>query len=150
MSYALEEISDWEDGIPYDEFGQALMPDDLYDDNERPTTDKGKAVYAREATDPYGALKFVAGSTKDFICFDYARLPGNSIVLHSSINSESLGYMDDYEYFVLHEESAAEAALAMVETALEWLAKNDVIHDQAHWGQGPYYFHQEISRVCGV
>ncbi|MCF8011365.1 MAG: hypothetical protein K9L17_10595 [Clostridiales bacterium] len=146
----LEEIYVWEDGIPFDEFGYVLSPFNLYDGTYKQTTDKDKARYAEDITDPYGKKKFVIGSEYEYVCFDYYKLSKNNIVLHSVINSEKAGFIDELSYAVVSDQRASEVALEMIKSALSWIEDNNVEYSPDYWDQDPYFFYEEVCKACGI
>lgn len=121
--------------VPIDSDGHYLNADDW--DQER-----GKA---RALTSPYGSLQFGIGTGEEdeedlMFAFDHAELPDGKIVLHSIVNSDTGGYIEDDCYVVLDPVEAIAYAQQMVDTALERLAEAGLTHDAEGWNQSPAYF----------
>ncbi len=136
-------------GYPRDEWRHLLSSLDTHDGRPIVGWDK-PGTRLPNITSPYGFLSFVIGGSDDFHCFDYevinAGPRGQFIVLHSVINSEGGGFIQDGEYTVLPCNSAAEKtaacreALGMVDQAMEWVYGNDLRHSRKGWNQEPAYF----------
>jgi hypothetical protein len=120
--------------LPLDQYGHVSLPD--------------------AKTDPYGDLEYVVGSGDDFICFDWAFFSHegrNYVALHGTLNSETGSFIQDHDYTVLDwsgdmEGEALSKAYAMVSSALDWCAENDVRHDKTGWNQDAFYFIRSLAR----
>lgn len=102
-------------------------------------------------TDPYGELNYCIGSEDDFWCFDFAIDPdpcapgGVLVTLHATINSETGSFIQDAEPpITVPRERAVEEAKRLTDAALDWLAENDVQHDEAGWNQDTTYFWRSV------
>ena len=116
---------------------EQINPVEIEDSDEVET--KGK-------TDPYGNLEWAVGSGDDFVCFDY-HVEDDYVILHSVINSETGGFIQDFEAPVrVPRTEAAKEARSLVEHALDWCANNDVRHSVKGWNQDPYYFVRCVRR----
>lgn len=123
-----------------------------------PKDQYGHAALDDAKTDPYGDLEFCVGSGDDFYCFGYAffQWEGDTYcALHSVINSETGGFIQDGGYQVLRVQPLGEgellgAAASMVYEALDWLCMggDPIQHDKAGWNQDPYYFVRAVARAC--
>ena len=139
--------------VPLDSDGHYLDHADVSKDGKK----------ARDLTSPYGSLHFAVGKNDsdddqedtnegDFIvCMDYAELPDGRIVLHAVSNSESGGFIEGFHYEVVAREDAVEAALALVDSAMEAVVSvNELTHDREGWNQDEYYFVRSVARTVGV
>jgi hypothetical protein len=98
-------------------------------------------------TDPYGTLEFVIGDTENFYCLDYQFSDDLSAVrLHSVINSETAGFIQDAFTGEVDLENAIQTAEWLVDDALDWLVQPDdvVTHDAVGWNQDPNYFVRSV------
>lgn len=115
-------------------------------------------VKARDLTTPYGILHYAVGNGEgDEECdgdwtmfFDFAELPDGRIVLDSTCNSESGGFIKGGGYHVATKEAAPGVALGMVDLACECVTLNEVRHDTEGWNQDEYYFVRAVAAYCGV
>lgn len=146
--YQVKAIRAWVDGIPFDEYGYALMNNDLYDDNKKPTLNN--PTIAIQATNPYGILEYAVGSDDDFVCFDYHVFDNGKVALHAVLNSETGCFIQDFEYVITDKENALEAALQMVEGAINWCYENRIKHKRKNWNQCPYYFYNSVAKELGI
>jgi hypothetical protein len=98
-------------------------------------------------------VEFSIGSSDDFHCFDYAIIidttGGKWLVLHSTINSKTGGFIEDGSYRVISFQDYDSDALGMVREALEWCRINEVKHDKRGWNQDPFYFHRAVHTAVG-
>src|SRR5678816_2132015 len=90
-------------------------------------------------TDPYGALEFAIGSADDFVCFDYD-ISGGRIKLHAVLNSETGHFIEDFlEPVILPLTQPVEeihnAALGLIDRAIDWCYDNEVRIDKSGWNQ---------------
>lgn len=144
--YSTHEIANWEtiNGtmVPLDKWGHYLNWNTV-------SEDKGTA---QALTDPYGTRNFAVGNSEgDKECkgdwtvfFDFDELPDGRIVLHAVVNSESGGFIEDFDYKVVARINAADMAKDMVYAALEGVAENNVRHDTEGWNQSPCYFWRSV------
>lgn len=86
----------------------------------------GYAEYEGRTTDPLCGLGFRIGNTEDFIVFDYLRLPGSYIALHSVLNCGSGNFVQNHNYRIVTRENARQAAIDLVGRAWDWLNANSV------------------------
>jgi hypothetical protein len=156
--YPMEKITLWEKlagvRVPVDSYGHYLDHAGVSDDGKE----------AHRLTSPYGSLHFavgfgpeddedpdLAGDTGDWMtCFDYAFLPDGRVILHSVVNSESGGFIQDGEYEVVAPEHALRAAVNMIALALQGVADNGGTHDEKGWNQDPYYFLRALAAALKV
>lgn len=143
-------------GFPRGEWGYLLQTTSLHDGAVIPDWDK-PGTELPNFTSPYGHLEFAIGSGDDFHCFDYevinAGPRGKFIVLHSTVNSETGGFIEGSGYEVLPVNTMAEqsaavlAAFGMVDEALEWCSWNEVRHTVKGWNQNHAYFPICVARA---
>jgi hypothetical protein len=127
QDYLYRDIANHRGGYPVDEWGHLL------------SKDKQRDGQALELTSPYGALEYAIGSGDDFVCFDYAILDNGLVALHSVLNSETDGFIQDGQYVVVALDQAPDHALALMDGAFE-----DVEHDENEWNQDHWFFYRSI------
>ena len=123
--------------VPLDEYGHYLDWTDI------------RGSEARQLTSPYGSLEFAIGSGDDFHCFDYATLPDGDLVLHSVIDSETGGFIQDAGYHQVLPSEAVDVAIGFVNAAIDWLYQGgdtSIRHSTRGWNQDPYYFVRCVAR----
>lgn len=150
--YHMQEIKHWKTiggvEVPVSTWGAFL-------DHERISEDRKKAL---DLTTPYGILQYAVGNAEgDDQCdgdwtmfFDFAELPDGRIVLDSTCNSESGGFIMGGGYEVCDKKDAPNVALGMVDLACEGVADNEVRHDADGWNQDEYYFVRAVAAFCGI
>lgn len=150
--YHMQDIEKWEDingsRVPIARWGAYLDWRGVNDEETK----------ALDLTTPYGILEYAVGNSEgDEECegdwttfYDFAELPDGSIVLDSTINSESGGFIEGGGYHRVSKNEAPGYALAMVDLACECLCLNEVRHDADGWNQDEYYFVRAVARHCGV
>ncbi len=119
-----------------------------------PLNQYGHVAIDDAKTDPYDSLDYAVGSGDDFVCFDWAFFAHegrNYIALHATLNSETGGFIQDFDYKVLDWSSDMEGetlatANEMVLQALDWAAENGVRHSKKGWNQDPFYFVRGLAR----
>jgi hypothetical protein len=124
--YHYQNIQATYDGVPYDKWNHALDRQDKQNNDTE----------ARDLTSPYGCLSYGMGSGDDFYCFDVAVVhfnSGDKIALHSVINSETGGFIQDGEYKIVPPDQALAVAQGMVDEAHDWMFNNGV--RQYGWGK---------------
>lgn len=101
-------------------------------------------------TDPYGKLEWVVGNADEFICFDYyVDMVKNTITLHSVVNSQSGGFIEDLQKpITVPCEEAYGKVISMVDSAWLWCSENGVKHDTKGWNQDAQYFVRVIHAVA--
>lgn len=109
---------------------------------------KRKFFWAKELTNPYGALEYAIGDGDDFWCFDYAILEDGRVVLDATINSETGSFIMGGGHKVVPIAEAAQEALSFIDNACEWCGNNDVTHSKRGWNQDPYYFYRSVFYRC--
>jgi hypothetical protein len=122
--------------VPIDECGHYLDWHDI------------RGNEACDLTSPYGSLNFAIGSGDDFHCFDYAELPDKRVVLHSVVNSETGGFIQDAGYEVVQPNDAVDVAMGFVDNAIEWLYQGGdhaLRHTIRGWNQDEYYFVRVVA-----
>jgi hypothetical protein len=97
-------------------------------------------------TDPYGALEYAVGSSDDFVCFDFHQHENGDFTLHSVVNSETGGFIQDLEHpYRVTEDRAVSEALGLIDQGLAWGYNNGVRHSKRGWNQDPYFFAREVA-----
>lgn len=147
-------------GYPQDRYGHLLNP---ISDRTGYPVDKWfvEGTELANLTSPYGFLQYAVGSGDDFHCFDFTEIDaapnGKFIILHSVINSETGGFIQDGEYLVLPcntpEEMIAvcNAAKEMNDAAVSWVAEGEGNHDEEGWNQDDEKFVRDvIKHVSGM
>ena len=109
---------------------------------------KRKFFWAKVLTNPYGSLHYAIGSGDDFWCFDYAKLVDGRVIVHSTINSETGGFIMRGEHEVVPENEAPDVAMGMIDQAITWCCENDVRITRKRWYQDPYYFYRSVFQAC--
>jgi len=162
--YNYQIVVGWDGKIPLDEHGHHLDPETLRPvepSRFRPLIsarqvalnhvckrellgNRRKFQWAKELTNPYGALEYAVGNGDDFHCFDWAMLPDGRVVLHATVNSETGCFIQGAGYEVVSKEDAPNVACGMIDNAIDWLGWNDVRHSKKGWNQDPYYFYRSV------
>jgi len=133
-------------GLPMDEYGHYLDPTDQDTGERIENIQPGDELY--NLTSPYGHLEFAIGSGDDFYCFDYRTVntkQGEMIVLHSVINSETGGFIQDGEYWIVPPKGAINILEGMVDSAIEWCGENEIRHSKSGWNQDPWYVFRALA-----
>jgi hypothetical protein len=139
-----------ETGWPVDESGHLLNAETGPEDGWK-TGWKGMKL--EELTYPYGSLSYAVGSQDDFICFGFNLIEGFSrngaragqwLVMHSVINSETGGFIQDEGYQVIAMFDYDRDELGVVSRALDWCAENGVKHSKKGWNQDPWFFARDV------
>ena len=150
--YHMQTIDRWETingvEVPVSTWGAYLNHECINEDRTK----------ALDLTTPYGILEYAVGNGEcDEECdgdwtmfFDFAELPDGRIVLDSTCNSESGGFIMGVGYEVCTKEDAPSVALGMVALACDGVADNEVRHDSEGWGQDEYYFVRAVAAACGI
>lgn len=144
QDYYIQKIDNWKDGIPFDEFGHALRIDEMYDKDGNETEDIQVATDALELTNPYGVLAYGVGDDDYFFVFDYGTVGEDKIALHSTVNSESGGFIDCAGYEIVHYLEAKDVAQRMLDAAFEALSENNVRN--RGWGKTGYKFVEDVRK----
>lgn len=111
-------------GYPKDRFGHLLNPVDDKTGKKHPIVMLGRRLYP--LTDPYGLLRWIIGDEDDFICFDFAVLDNGYAVLHSVVNCETSGFIQDLAYVVVSVQDMVEVARQLTAEAVEWCVENEI------------------------
>ena len=145
LGTSIVDTIDGKTGYPKDQFGHLLDPFSAKDGQLVEGWDKpGTELF--NLTSPYGFLEYAIGNEDDFVCFDYRIVSsfkgGKIFILHSVINSDTGGFIQDDEYIVKTCELYDYDDLGLIDGALEWCGMNDIKHNKTGWNQDPYYFHR--------
>jgi hypothetical protein len=123
-------------GYPKDKYGHLLDP------GEHEGIKAG--IVLNNLTSPYGFLEYAIGNGDDFVCMDYNITTTDQgakfLILHSVVNSETGGFIDRFEYDVIHLIDYDYDANAITDRAIEWCYDNGLKHNVSGWNQEPYYF----------
>ena len=102
--YHYQKIKQTIEGVPFDQWGHALDRQDMRNGE------------ARDLTSPYGSLCFGMGDGDNFYCFDAAEVRfdngDHQIAVHSVVNSETGGFIQDVGYRILPPDQAVAEAQA--------------------------------------
>ncbi|QLE46554.1 hypothetical protein FD723_40795 (plasmid) [Nostoc sp. C052] len=80
-------------------------------------------------TDPWGKMKWLIGSSDTYggsVCFDYAILPYQQIVIHAEAGLQVEGTVEDVKYHIVPFDEAVSAAEYAVAQAAQWCVDNNV------------------------
>lgn len=148
--YPIQAIAYWKGIIPFNEYDEALNFYDMLDKNDNSTGDIGKAKFARTLTSPYGALEYGIGDEDYCIVFDYGILPNGTIALHSVVNCESGGFIQNCDYQIVPLNEAEEVARWMVDSGYDALAENDLVNDVEGWNNTVEKFVEDVKRCIAL
>ena len=148
--YPYQDIAYWKDGIPFNSYDEALNFYDLLDEHENITTDVGVAKIARTLTSPYGALEYGVGDEDYCIVFDYGVLPNNMMALHSIVNCESGGFIQNCDYKIVPFDEAVDTAQWMLDIAMDTLFENDIENDVEGWNNTGEKFVEDVKRCIAL
>jgi hypothetical protein len=126
-------------GYPIDDKGNLLDPNEI---------ENGEAPYL---TDPYENITYAVGNSDDFVCFDYAIMDRcddgvTRICLDATINSETGGFIQEFESWIAEVKDAPGTALGMIDRAHDWCMECGEIveHDAEGYNQCANFFYYEI------
>lgn len=109
---------------------------------------KRKFYWAKELTNPYGALHFAIGDGDDFFCFDYNVLDDGRVIVDCTINSETGSFIMSGGYEVVPLAEAPKVAMNFIDEAVSWCVENDVKISKKGWNQDYYYFYRRVFWQC--
>jgi hypothetical protein len=129
---AIQDMEQWKD-----EDGEIVRDENKVTGHEEKISELQEELWRLEAeqTDPYGHLSYCVGSEDDFWCFDYGIKSNGDVILHSVVNSETGGFIEDGERVIVSPEEAVDYAIGMLDSAYEWCFENDVKWDHEGWNQ---------------
>jgi hypothetical protein len=145
--YPMQAIAYWKGIIPFNEYDEALNFYDMLDKDDNSTGDIGKAKFARTLTSPYGALEYGIGDEDYCIVFDYGVLPNGMVALHSVVNCESGGFIQNCDYKIVVLDEAEEMARWMVDSGYDTLAENDLVNDAEGWADTGEKFVKDVANT---
>ena len=156
--YSYQKIARWEGANPIDQYGHYLDASDTRDGRNGPE--------ARELTSPYGSLEFAIGYGSEddepeiyekrgdwMTCFDYALITikgKRMVILHSTVNTDSGGYLGGGEYVVVSRSEAPSYAMGMCGQAADSVSEFGYEHDEEGWNADPWHFARAVAAACGV
>ena len=142
-------------GYPKDQWGHLLQTASLHDGTVIPDWDK-PGTELPNITSPYGHLFYATGSGDDFVCHDFkvinAGPRGRFAVLHSVMNSETGGFIQDYDYVVMPCNSIAEqkqvirCAFGILDAARAWCDSNGIRHSIKGWNRSHDFFAIAVAK----
>lgn len=110
------------------------------------TTEELEAAIDFAELDAYGHLSYAVGSGDDLVCFDFYQHANGDFSMHSVVNSETGGFIQDMQ----HEERVSEAeavayACGLIDQGMDWVYHNGGRHSVRGWNQDPYFFAREVA-----
>lgn len=131
-------------GYPVDEYGHLLNPIDT-------EVEVAIGESLLNLTNPYGFLNFAIGNGDDFLCMDYSTIEtskGDFLIVDSTYNSESSGYIGSvsYDVYPINDDKEKINALKNVNLMLWTVGDGEAPHSKAGWNQDERYFLRAIAR----